>query len=544
MPDERAKRLVERFEDLRSRRGTWENHWQEIADYGLGRRDFQVENVTPGRKRLTRVYDNTFLLAAELLAAGLHSLLSNPATRWFRLKLEDANLMEIEEVARWVEAAENRLYNAFNRPEAKFTPTIHEAYIDLVSFGTGGVFVKDAGPRGIVFMAAPISTLYLGESDEGHLDTYAWIRKLPAREVQRIYGKGALRSADRLVEQQKFEDKIDVLRIVLPRTDPQHDSLTRSRLPWASFHVAREEMKVVDERGYEEDPFAVARWNKEPGEIYGRGPGIVALPEQKFLNEIGKTLLKAAQKRTDPPLLIPSDGVITQLQTQPGGISVAKSAYMQSARAPIFPLDTGGDLGIGVEMLNLRRQAVRSAFHWELLQLIQQPHLTATHVERLAEIQQRITSPILGRLQSELLEKLVERTFGIELRNGRLPLPIPAALLGRNIRVEYISPVVRAQKNFDAQAVRRVLATAAEFSQFDPSVLHNIESDEALRVISEAEGVPATVLRDRKTVERMREADRQLAEEQARQAALQQAAETASKAAPALAAVRGRAALQ
>jgi hypothetical protein len=41
-----AKDLIRRFDELRSNRGTWEAHWQEIADQGVGRREFNVSTIT------------------------------------------------------------------------------------------------------------------------------------------------------------------------------------------------------------------------------------------------------------------------------------------------------------------------------------------------------------------------------------------------------------------------------------------------------------------------------------------------------------------
>jgi hypothetical protein len=488
------------------------------------------------------IFDNSFMQAGEMLASGLGSLLSNAATRWFRLKLEDDRFMEIEEVALWVSLAEQQMYNAFNRPEAGFNAAQHEVYNDIVYFGTGGLFIEDGGPKGAVFMAAPLSGLYLGENPEGRLDTYMWVRKMTAKQIVEKYGTGTSEWADRSIGAGRFEEEFEILRIVMPRTDPQLKSLRATSMPWASFHVAVDEKKVLLESGYHERPFAVARWDKDSGEVYGRGPGVKALVTQKVLNEQGKTLLKAAQKRVDPPLIVPSDGVVTALQTQPGGISVAKAAYMQGGKPPIFPLDSGSNIPIGIEMLQMGRQDIRSTFHWELLELIQ--HVpgttppTATQIRGIAENQQRVISPILGRIQEELLETEVERVFGIEFRAGRLP-PVPAVLAGQNIRVEYISPAVRAQRQHDARAVRNVMATAAEYGQIDPIALKLLNGEEAIRVIAESEGVPVGVIRSRKEVQQILDAERELAEEEAEQQELQQAAEVASKAAPVLKAIQG-----
>jgi hypothetical protein len=531
-----AEQLLARYEELKHRRSTWDAHWQEVADYGLGRRSFTQEEPQGGRKRLSKVHDNTFMLACTMLAAGLHSLLS--IGRWFRLKLENDRLNGHPDIREWIEAVEKQLYNAFNRPEAGFIPAMHEGYIDISAFGTGGVFIHDGEERGAIFIASPISGIYLGENDENRLDTYMWSRNLPARAVLNAYGRGALDAVDKAVDGGKPEERIRILRVVLPNSDYLAGKIGLQGFRWTSVHIGEADAKVLSREGYDERPFAIARWDKEAGETYGRGPGIAGLPNAKMLNEINRSTAISAQKRVEPPVAIPSDGVVSQLQMQPRGISIVKSAYMQANRPPIFELPGGGEPGIGHEMIELQRQSTRSAFHWELLQLLQQPYMTATHVDRLTEIQQRVTSPILGRLQSELLEPAVERVFGIELRNGRLP-PVPEVLLGHRLRVEYISPVARAQKNFEANAARRVLAAAGEYSQFDQTVLHNVDADAAIRVIAEAEGTPSQIMRDPREVGELREALQRQAEEREQMEKALALAEGMSKAAPAVQAMQG-----
>ncbi|HSQ54061.1 MAG TPA: portal protein, partial [Candidatus Bathyarchaeia archaeon] len=233
-----GKDIIRRFEELRDQRGTWDAHFQEIADYGVGRRDFSTQVLTKGRKRQHQIFDNSFMQGGEMLSAGLHSLLSNPATRWFRLKLEDDRMMEIEEVAIWVQLCEQALYRAFNRPEAAFSASMHEAYTDIVYFGTGGIFIEDAGKRkGAMFMSAPLSNLYIGEDEKGRLDTYMWTRRMSARQIVREYGEGVCERADTSIRAERFEEEYEILRAVFPREDPMIRRIGSKHMPWSSYHV-------------------------------------------------------------------------------------------------------------------------------------------------------------------------------------------------------------------------------------------------------------------------------------------------------------------
>ena len=123
--------------------------------------------------------------------------------------------------------------------------------------------------------------------------------------------------------------------------------------------------------------------------------------------------------------------------------------------------------------------------------------MTATQVLELSQQVQRLMAPMIGRLTTELLEPLLQRTFRIMLRQGMF-LPIPTALRGQVINVVYISPVAKAQRQTEARSVLETYQAAeviAKASQ-DPSIFEGLDHDAALRVIHDASGAPARILKD------------------------------------------------
>ena len=85
----------------------------------------------------------------------------------------------------------------------------------------------------------------------------------------------------------------------------------------------------------------------------GRSPAMVALPDVKMLNLMSKTIIQAAQKQIDPPLLVPDDGFLLPIRTQPGGLNFFRSG----SRDTITPLNTGANIPIGINMEEQRRGA-------------------------------------------------------------------------------------------------------------------------------------------------------------------------------------------
>lgn len=530
MPDDNAKKIIGRFDRLSDARAEWESTWQDISDHILGRRDF-VKNYEPGSIRTSKIYDNTGMLAAGLLAGGIHTLMTNSATRWFKMKLEDVGQPISEESEFWIEeVVENGMYTHVNRPEARFMPQLHEVYADISGFGTAGLFVEDQVGRGVRFSSRPLAELYAAENQFGVIDTVFQKVKFTARQAVLEWGPKAGKKANDLLGRGQPEEELEYLRFIRPNDDVVPGRHDFTGMPWASTWLDLSARTTIMESGFHEMPIMIPRWSVDSGETYGRGPGIQALPDQKMLNEMKKTVLTAAQKVTSPPMIADDDGVLTQIRTSPNSVNVVRAT--SSNREPLRLMPTGNP-EVGVELLERERVGVRAAFHFELLQLIQDPRMTATQVLEIANKMQRLLSPILGRLQVELLEPMIERVFGILLRQGRFN-PIPAELAGRNIRVEYVSPVARAQKEGDAQAIIDTFTIAANLSQVDQSVLDNLNSDKAITMIAEAKDMPAGIIRSAEEVAEIRRAQAELAKQQADAQEALQVADSAAKLLPAL----------
>jgi len=486
-----AEDLLRQWEGVAAQRSGFQSVWQEISDHLLGRRDFSTE-ATPGRKRMARIYDTTGLQAADLLSAALHSFLTNPALRWFSLRAEDPELAADEDVRAWLGAVEDALYAAFNAPDANFAPQIHEVYLDQVAFGTAALYIGDRPGKGLLFSARPLGEIHVAENAEGRVDTVFRRFEFTARQARQVWGDAAGRGVVEALAANKGEQRFAFLHCVQPETGRGRRAGGVPGFAYASIYLSLTDETVVAEGGYHEMPYMVPRWSKDSGEVYGRAPGWNALPDQKMLNEMSKTTLKAAQKAVDPPLLVADDGVVMPLRTHPGGINVVRAGAL--AQDPLRPLPVAPRIDIGLEMMEQRRDAIRSAFHYNLLQLFQDPRMTATQVLQLVQEMQRLMGPMLGRQQAELLEPMIERVYGILLRRGALP-PLPVGLEGVAIRIDHVSPIARAQKAGDAQAILRTLEAAQAMAAIDPQVTDLIDPDAGMRLIAEANGVPEKALR-------------------------------------------------
>ncbi len=522
--------IIKQYEQLAGLRGTWDSTWQNIADSMIGTRDFVTEHVTGGRSRQITIYDGTARFSVSALSGGLHSLLTNPAAEWFTLLTEDSRLMEDRDVVLWLEDAQEQMYNAFNAPTARFSSQVHESYTELVAFGTMGFFVGGNPGGDPTFSARPLSELYCSENASSVIDTVFRKFQYTASQAVEAWGDDAPDKARKAVAEGKSEERHKYCHMVRPATSPLPLPFRPSGMPFEGAIVSFDKKKIVETGGYEEMPYMIARWEKDPSEVYGRGPGFVALPDATMLNEMKKTMLQSGKLKVLPALM--TDDEELQLALRPGALNTVRPGAMNP---PIQPINTGGDLGWGVELLTDTRQQVQNAFHWDLLQLIRDPRMTATQVMEISGQIMRLLAPILGRQDTEFLGPLVDRTFGVLLRSGKF-LPPPPALMGAKLKVEYVSPVARAQKDQDTRAIVEVFTVGANLAQSDPSVLDVMDSEEAMRLIASQKGVPARVLKSRDAVQQIREAR---AEAQAMEAQKQEAMQQATVAADVMSKIQG-----
>lgn len=126
--------------------------------------------------------------------------------------------------------------------------------------------------------------------------------------------------------------------------------------------------------------------------------------------------------------------------------------------------------------------------------------------------------PVLERLNDELLDPLIDRVFGIMLRQGAIPEP-PRALQGQEIRVEYISVMAQAMKMVGLSSVERLLGFVGNLAGANPSVLDKIDGDAAVDAYAEMVGAPPGIVVGADVVTKIRqEREQAAAQAQAMQA--------------------------
>ena len=519
---EKAKILLSRFDRLKTQRQNWESHWQEVADYMQPRKADVTKSRSKGDKRTELIFDSSPLQSVELLSASLHGMLTNPSTPWFSLKFKNEGMEGEDEAKAWLESATEVMYSAFN--QSNFQQEIFELYHDLITFGTAAMFIEEDDEDNLKFSTRHINEIYISENDKGRIDTVFRKFRISARAAIQKFGKVSTHIA--VTAKKDPYEEVEILHAVYPRSDFNPTKQDKENMPFESIYMDADSGDELSVSGFKEFPFVVPRYLKASHEIYGRSPAMTALPDVKMLNEMSKTIIKSAQKQVDPPLLVPDDGFLLPVRTVPGGLNF----YRAGTRDRIEPLNIGANNTLGLNMEEQRRNSIRNAFYVNQLMMQDGPQMTATEVIQRNEEKMRLLGPVLGRLQSELLKPLIDRSFAILMRRNLFAQP-PEFLSGQDIEIEYVSPLAKAQKSTELSSIMRAIEIMGSLSNVAP-VFDHINMDKLVRHLTNIVGVPQKILKPQSELNAERQEQAAQAQQQQQMQQLQQVAQAGRDIAP------------
>lgn len=510
----------------------WLEYWQQLGDILLPSQADFTRAKREARPRTDVIYDGTPRLAARGLATTIDGLLKPKTSRWFNVTVTDRDVAEIDEVKLWLEQISDRMWQAIYRSQARFTQRSAEVDEHLAVFGTGSLFIgENARKTGLLFRSFHLNAVGIEENADGQVDRWKVDEKLSARQAIGRWGEEKLHAdvVKAASDPKKANEEFCFTQVILPRDDYEAGRLDQRGLAYRSCVIDVKHEHKVEEGGFHEFPVAVPRWETAPGEVYGRSPGMMALPDAKTLQAMGKTLLIAGQKAVDPPVWAYNDAVISPIRTFPGGtITLDATAAAGINGSPIGTLDMGKNMPLGLDMQAAVRQQVEAAFFKNIFALpIEGRQMTATEILERKEEFLRTIGPVFGRLESDYLGKIVERVFSIMHRAGQFP-PFPEiGDVEVRIEFEYMSPIQKARKETELASLGRAFEILAPLMELDPSVADNIDADQIVRDLPEAGGIPQRWLRPQAEVEARRE-------QRAQQQEAQFAAEAAKPVAGAL----------
>jgi hypothetical protein len=524
-----ARSIIADWEEGSSDKTTTLTLWQQIANYMLPNRNDYLVTKTPGQKRMTYIYDAMPVWAAEQFAAGVHSLLTSQSLQWFALHADDDRVNADDDVRAWLDGAAATMYSIFNGSRQNFASQSYEMFLDLGTIGSACMGVLDSQRSGILFTTRHMKECIWRENEEDRIDTNIRQWEYTAKQAYQAWGK---RAGGKVVEAygdstgKGLAKKFTFLHAVRPRKNRDPQRADNRNMAWESVYVSVADQEEISVSGFTEFPYLCPRAERCSNETYGRGRGTINLPDVQMLNELKKLVVKAAQKVIDPPLQVPDDGFLMNIKTVPGSMNFYRATLPAQAR--IEPIKTGGEIQIGVEMINTLQAQISRMFYVDMLRMPTDPQdpasegkgITATYWLQRRDKEMMMLSPMLARMQAEALGPLIDRVFAMLWRKSKArkfgpgsPFkPPPPALSGVPLHVEYVSPIALAQKSTQMDGIERLMQIQGQLRQLDAQSALIIDGEAILRIASRNFNAPVAAL---KSADQLQEEAQQRAQAEA-----------------------------
>ena len=284
------------------------------------------------------------------------------------------------------------------------------------------------------FVCIPFDELAIENDAYGKVVAIFWKSQLTRRAIKTAFkdGKFPRQFADHLKE--KPDDEVDIYQDFVLNSDTGR---------WRFCVWLRDSEEFVKTNDYKTQPLAVPRYHRVPGEAYGRGPILLALPTIKTLNKAVELTMKAAAIQ-----------MLGIWGYRPGTFN---PDTVRLAPGEFWPMhSTGGVLGADVQRMDTSSgkvdfgQLISQELRLQVQSMLGDDKLpadgaTPRSATEIMERMKRIQKNHMGawaRVVNEVIPVIVMRVMEILARRkvkGVPPIDIDALL----VKIDVMSPITR-----------------------------------------------------------------------------------------------------
>jgi hypothetical protein len=409
------------------------------------------------------------------------------------------------------------IYASLGPAVSRFYTQVVPWFSNLGAFGFGVLYSQENVGKGrIVDRALPIGQMYLDVDAEGEHCTAHREFKLRGWQLKQKFGDQVRRLS--LQDDKQY----CVIHAVRPNLDFRQGMIGPRGMPFLSSYVSPDAKEMRIDGGYYELPYHIPLWNEREGNPYPTGPGHMVRADAAMLQEQERSHIVAAQFAAEPPILLNEESLLTAADIVP---NAALYGAMNDQGKPLAQaLERKQQPVLSLQLSEQRRNAIRNAFLFSVLQLLNRPQMTATEFNGFSQQQLEQAAPNLVNIQTGGLTPFVQRRYQILSRAGQLPPP-PPELNGQRIDIDYVSPLAKAQKIGSARAAMSFAQSVIVLSEAFPEARDNVNIDAIVRKMHDGMTDDPELVVDPRQVQQVRQAR---AQQQAMMAQMQMAEQAGS----------------
>lgn len=513
MAKEPAKR-DERRDDPKNIMGRWEKAWQRKAywrslysdAYALalpqrnpyyGGDGTNTARNSAGQSKMDKVFDSTLMKSTMRLSNRLQDELTPPMQKWGKIvpgpfvpAAQKTDALKRTEMWRDTFFAALRI--------STFDTSVGEFYSDL-AIGNGVMTVEEGDDEmPVVYTTIPSSEVAWEDDPRGGQCAVFRKHTVKVRNIKRTWKAFDVKLTPELTKMMKdTPDKELEFRSCLYRSEDRGDWYYEVYWMQASRGGKSDHHCIVEDE-LDDNPYLITRWFKMPGEEEGRGPVLFALPDAKTLNRLKQLILMNASIAVSGVWTGVDDGVLN-----PKTVRIVPGAVIPVARnggalgASLAPLKSGADFDVSQLLSEDLIMSIKEIMLDMGLPPESGPVRSATEIaERIRQLARDIGAPF-GRLLSEFIRPLIEKSVNVLIRKGIIQVPEGKTIRinGGALDIEVLTPLAQTQNLADVDNVVKWLTIVK--SMGDEAFFLGVKIEDVPNYLGEKMGVDANLMRSK-----------------------------------------------
>lgn len=478
--DNRADRLNNRAEEVihlhdteEGKMANFRNLCQQVADLMYPSSNDITVIRSPGTDLSLDIRDPTGLTALNKAAAGYIANWMPKDRQFFGIRIMDREAGELEVAKRWTALATQIAHDELFA--SNYQKQLQQTVKGLLAFGLSCSWSDfPAKLRKLNFKNWHIGSFIFKENSEGVPDCVSVKFTKTARQACEEWSNPGEKVIDAASDLKTESKPFEFIHIVRPRINRNRWLIDNLNKPYESLVINATEKIIVDESGFDEQPFTVCRWELSEDK-FGRGQGMAMLSLVKELQQMHKDLLEMGNRFNRFPMEVVRDN----LENDEVDLSPDAKNYVSQLDS-IRPIAMGatGNFPVTMEILQFYQNMVKNdGFYNDIfgqframkgdrrvqleLELRNQEGMDAL-VSAVSNVESEGFTPQLTRSVLLLLRKT---------RNGRTIIPTPPPeLAGQTFGIEYNGRLAMEAKKYQARGFIQFSQFAANFKEIYPEI--------------------------------------------------------------------------
>lgn len=470
-------------------------------------------------KRDYGIIDNTAWRADLTFAGGMASGSVPQTVEWFDLRCDE--MEEDQNLKALLQDQRDMINHALNK--SNFYSSMYSAYLEL-PFGQaprGSFFIPTIG---MVYENYPVGTYAYALDSYNEVAHFCVKKDMSLNKIISKFGIDSLPDnlQQKAKEKRSLNAQFKVYWLVTRNPDFDRAKLGAYNKEYLSLYwLDCSKGNFVHMSGFDTCPITVMRFLAISNSDYGIGPAWFADSDVRIMYDMLRAAAGNMELFYNMPLQAP---VGVDVDYRPGAVTTITNQGKVEALLNLPPV-----FDRVFEKAAEREQRINAAYCTNLFAMLQQekydePHRTAYEWSlRQQEKMQQLT-PVITRINNEVLGRDIKRVYSIFQENG--VFNTPPEYDGLELDIEYISPLAKLQRMSGAQDYEAALAAVGAVAQLKPEVVGRLNDGVLIKQWIDSLGAKANILyTDEQYEEIMAEQQQaqqqQMMEQQAMQAAQQ-----------------------